>query len=902
MTGQELFLKIPNYDLAACYSRNESKRGGSCVLVHKQYKYKDLPEITKMSLMNIFECCAMELIDLKIIVICVYRVPKQNNLNLFFKRLEKVLDYTSKLKSHKIVIAGDFNIDVLKNNNITLDLECLFLNHNMKLAIRQPTRLASKTCIDNFAISYKKCKTEVLEFGLSDHTAQIITIPVKKTLKLKYWRQINRDYRTENINKFVDCIKSISFSDVYSATNPTLSYNRFMDNFNTFYDLCFPKKTCIIKVCPKPKWVSRGIKICSKKKKDLLWKYRLQPNITNKLNLNNYTKLFKKIIYLTKMAQNSNKIKTSVNKSKTTWQIINQTRHNLPKEPISKIKINDTHITEPLNIATAFNDYFIQKIIPVPDSGKKVTRLINNQTNSMFMAPSSPYDIHKIIKNLKNTNSVGVDDISTKIIKAVGEYICHPLSYIINQSIEMGIFPQDLKLTLVKPLFKKENKELMEYYRPIALISIFSKIFEKYYYNELNTYLEKNYILCDEQKGFRRNKTINMAVYEFLKNVMCQMDKTSPVCAIYCDMTQAFDYVDHNILVNKLDAYGIRGNILDLIRSYLTNRFQITEISKLNYKTKTEESYRSKARKTTHGVPQGSVLGPLLFIIYINDMPKSINHPISLFADDSTVTIKHKDGNYKFDINNSLTSIIKWLDNNNLKINLNKTNIMHFSQRTKNNDIKLTYQNNTINEVESTKFLGLTINNKLNWKDHINEMTKKISSSSYVLHKLSTIVSIEALLTAYYGLVESVLRYGIIFWGNSTDKEIAFKIQKRCLRAMFHIKTIESCKPLFTMHRILTLPSLYILEVATFVKTNPHLFPHLSETVTRNRRDEERLRLFSSKTALLHKSIFCMAPIIFNKIPTSYKQLNSHLFKKKLKLLLIDKCYYNVQDFLSDKL
>jgi hypothetical protein len=274
-----------------------------------------------------------------------------------------------------------------------------------------------------------------------------------------------------------------------------------------------------------------------------------------------------------------------------------------------------------------------------------------------------------------------------------------------------------------------------------------------------------------------------------------------------------------------------------------------------------------------------------------------------LFADDSTSIVKCDNPvMYEKEINNTLSDIILWLKNNNLKINLTKTNIMHFYQRIQHNEININYEANKIETVTVTKFLGLNVDSQLTWKFHINEVSKKLSKSAFALRKLSKIVDNHALLVAYHGLVASTLRYGVIFWGNSTDKETAFKAQKRCVRAMCNLKITDSCSSYFKSLGILTLPCLYILEISVFVKCNPALFIKTTDTRRLPTRPQYQytVRNTECKTALMRKSILGMAPRIYNKIPISIRTLDIVLFKKNLTKLLIRKCYYSTQDFLND--
>lgn len=221
MSGYEDYLSIPNYELAACFSRKDIKRGGTCILVKKGLQWVDLPDINKLAISNSFECCAIKLTQTGTIVICIYRIPKSNNLTTFFERLEKLLQSITKQRKQNIIICGDFNIDTLKGSNISLDLKCLLLNYNLKLELNQPTRLKSNTCIDNFAHNLgNKCKADVVEFALSDHTGQILKCPVKRTFCLNYWYIKRRDFSTENMKKFRECLENTSFSDIYECDDP----------------------------------------------------------------------------------------------------------------------------------------------------------------------------------------------------------------------------------------------------------------------------------------------------------------------------------------------------------------------------------------------------------------------------------------------------------------------------------------------------------------------------------------------------------------------------------------------------------------------------------------------------------------------------------------------------------
>ena len=340
-----------------------------------------------------------------------------------------------------------------------------------------------------------------------------------------------------------------------------------------------------------------------------------------------------------------------------------------------------------------------------------------------------------------------------------------------NKSLTEGVFPNSLKLALVCPIFKKGDVTKCANYRPISLLSNISKIFERVMYNRIEHFLEEHDSIYELQFGFRKNYSTNHALLSIVESIRKNLDNKTYSCRVFVDLEKAFDTVNHTILLSKLNHYGIRGESLEWFRSYLTNRKQCSTIN----------GSSSEYSKISCGVPQGSILGPLLFLIYINDMHDALSKCIvHHFADDTNLLFSHKDPEViRKTLNNELKLLYEWLCANRLSLNVDKTEFIIFRPpRTKlNNRIVLNLNNKKIHESRKIKYLGLIMDDRLTWKFHINELCKKLGRSVGMLYKLRHLCPLTVLKSLYYSLLNSHIAYGLPVWGNS-DQIYIDKISK----------------------------------------------------------------------------------------------------------------------------
>ena len=806
----------------------------------------------------------------------VYRNPKElANWNDSFSSM---MDAAS-LDATEIILLGDFNINLSNSKNSWLKLT---ETYRLIQIVDMPTRLQAQTLLDHIYVTEAKNVLElcVPVYGCSDHLPTCLTW-TKKGVKIPKTGHKEISYRSfakfDEDSFLLDLLNS-PLNNVYNYTNPEEALDFWITNFLSVYDYHAPFKTRRVKHSQKPKWMTKEIEVACIKRDKLLKEgkrdeFKAQRNKITSLKRAAKAKYFNSLV-------------SSKQNSKSIWKAISELT-NKPCASQSSIRIQLT--------PDQLNNHFISiadSIIPENKTKNnsldklsqfcKSKNVVNND-NIPFMHVT---DVYNYLQNVKQSSTTGHDGIHIKILKISAPIISETLTYIYNLCIDKAYFPAHFKTAKVIPLFKTGDSSDPSNYRPISILSVLSKPLENHLNKHLYNQLDSTNLLSKHQSGFRTNHSCHTALTKMVDDWLININESRLCGALFIDFAKAFDVVDHELLCKKLLLYGITGKNHEMLTSFLNNRQQYTVV---NSKT-------SSIQPVKYGVPQGSILGPLLFAIYVNDLPLHIQASCELFCDDTTMYKTHADVHQiSNSLQESVNTLTEWCKLNHMSLNPQKTKIMLITTRQKRQSLtvklpSIFIDNVPIEEVNNHRVLGIIIDNNLSWSNHIDYLYKTLSRRVYQLCRFKKFINFHARKIFIHAYILSSISYCSTLFDSSCTSTLKplHRIYKRALKAallksstltkldyyklnMFPLKEVLSINKCCFMHRILS-------------KNAPD---SLYDTFEINPRNPTKVLSPSPRIELFKSSLLYSGSKLWNGLPIYIRsKISLSAFKKHLSVHL----------------
>ena len=840
-----------------------------------------------------------------IVLAVIYR-PPNTNMNLFNEKMIAILDILKKEKKICYLL-GDFNIDCFKaeHHKNTADFLNVMYSHSYIPLITRPTRVTSKsaTLIDNIYTNNLKHLQNTLSglliTDISDHypVFHIHPVSIEKETDVFFWK---RCLNTVNKLKFRDMVSNEDWAEILNNGDTKSAFTSFHSKIKTIYDCAFPKIKVKIRYNNRKPWLTDDLKEAIKNKNKLFIKTKKHPSAFNEVN---YMESRNKLTHELRKAEKkhyNDLIEINKHNIKKTWNVLkNIINKNKVRKTQTKFKLSNDQVTSDNHvISEKFNDFFVNigpnlaKSLKTTDTTPQFY-LKQPLFNFLTLDPVTESELHLIFTSLKNA-APGYDEIKIEPLKLVLEFIAEPLSYLCNLSFNQGIFPAELKIANVIPLYKKDDSMLFSNYRPVSLLCSLSKVFEKVMCNRVVSFLETYKILYEYQFGFRKDHSTYLAIMSLLDRITKCLENGDYIIGVFLDFSKAFDTVDHSILLLKLFHYGIRGNALKWFESYLGNRQQYV----------TYNGVSSSMKFVKCGVPQGSILGPILFLLYINDLASICTNVFSIFfADDSNIFKNGKDLiKLQETINSELKEISKWLNVNKLFMNISKTQYMVFSgKKMEDNVVNLHIDQKLLKRVFKSKFLGVIIDDKLTFKDHIAHISSKMSKGIGIICKARAVLKKDSLLTLYYALVYPHISYCNQIWGNISANAMhkLITLQKRAIRIICGVHPRTHTAPLFKESRILNLEQInkflvgqmmYKFQRGEIPRVFDNFFTFNRDIHQHYTRIMNNIHIPKVKTELRKRSLAFWGAKLWNSILTTNISLvvTPITFKYSLKKLLLN--------------
>ena len=895
-----------------CEKREQSKIKGSgvCLYIHNSLNFSSMGKLSLCT--ENFESLFITITNMSepIIVGVIYRPPNTplSEFNMQYKNILK------ELNGQKAYILGDFNVNFLNLAGPDEDmLEELIFTHGFAPTVSIPTHKmphCSKTCIDNIHTNdiHSSTLSGVIDDKNSHHRPifclkQLPTsINQEQTPKTPDKITIHYNYSNTNLETLCDEIEN----DIDTFLHGCDSFESFITLFQEKIDisckLSSPKTTKRNSITNP--WITNGLINSVEKKARLYFEWCKTKTLNNPegdlgkhTTYKEYKKYLKMAVKGAKAKHYSDKFDKHRHNPKKTWQVINELRGKSKNQLKDDFIIDGNRVICRRTIANKFNSYFTslannlnEKVLsennlsiqPIDSFTQFMSKSVNH---SIYLEETCPGEILEIIHEFDNGKA---SDIPIAVVKKPAHLLSTTLAKLYNNCIQSGAFPSLFKVGKVTPIYKKDNKENVENYRPVSILPIFGKIFEKIIYKRLYTFFTAKGILHDEQFGFRKGHSTSHALHKSVDSITKSISSGQHVLGIFIDLSKAFDTLDHSILLKKLENYGVRGQALSLLKSYLTGRSQY--VSFLNA--------TSDTLSIQYGVPQGSILGPLLFLLYMNDIINcydSSDCKFVLYADDTNIFVSgpSKESTY-IKANIVLDFVSTFMQSNLLHINMSKCCYIHFQPASESDETcarvrpyanendksrAIFVNGHKILQVPSTKFLGVVIDEKLSWDPHIRYLRKKLRSITGAINRIKRSVPGEHYRMLYSALFESHLTYGISVWGSALKdqpNDKLFVTQKHCIRILFgdldaYLDKHATCararpyssqklgavffekehtKPIFNRLKLLTVQNLYkyycISEIFKIIKLRtPYSLYSILEL---SKRDTSHAIILPSKT------------------------------------------------------
>lgn len=825
-------------------------------------------------------------------IIGIYRSPSYTKLNPFFESLNQILKSLSHYKN--IVLMGDINLDLLDNSKDDRDTYLMQVAfHGLSPTHDFVTRDAAGTCVDHVLLKTNfPSLSAVIQTSVTDHKAVTLSLRIKQT----------RQYATTIINKINyealhEEINKIDTEPILKSNDPNSMTNLLLNNIKNAIDkhttsITLPRRKRIIKP-----WITPGLMRCMRNRDLLHRKCKSNPeDITLKITYTRYRNFCCNLLKKIKRAYEKGLVEEAGKNPKKLWdtikKITNTNRtNNYPKEllsisksPISSVNVINTYFSN-VGKALAENILNLQQVsCDIPSLNP------NTQTppiHSFAILDTDETEVKNLILSLRNNCAVGWDGITNRILKQNLSFLVPILTSIFNKCLQDGVFPTNLKQSQVIPIHKGGDKDKIINYRPISILPSLSKILEKIVNNRLVSYIEDNCILSNKQFGFRRGKSTDDAVNEFVDHVSKNLDKGNKCLSIFLDLAKAFDSISIPILLQKLEHIGIRGLQLNFFRDYLSNREQCVRIGE----------YVSSNAPISYGVPQGSILGPTLFIIYLNDLLclKDFPGKIISYADDTALIFTADTWDDVYEQGQCGFSLVQnWLKQNILTLNTDKTKYLTFTLKLSApsqfkiiaHTCNLSRQTDCacmpLQHVTHIKYLGVVIDQNLSFKQHIEQLSVRVRKLIYIFKTLRHILGSVALKQIYQALCQSIINYCILSWGGAT-KGLMKKIevaQRAILKICTFKPILHPTHLLYEFCEVLTVRQMFLLRIVLKQHSELIALDHLDLTKRRPFSVPQKNRLY---TKFINRFYTFLGPYIYNKLNKHLQiySLNTFLCKRK---------------------